>query len=49
VILAYEIALRALSMRDLESTRFFVEIARTLRDIEPRKSRLSLPFGKRRT
>ncbi|MGQ9542595.1 MAG: hypothetical protein ACUVTM_00695 [Candidatus Bathyarchaeia archaeon] len=38
-ILAYEIALRTLDMRDLESTRLFIEIARVLRDIQPRRRR----------
>lgn len=39
VVLAYEIALRALDARDLETTRLFIEIARVLRDTPPRKSR----------
>ncbi|MEM3429654.1 MAG: hypothetical protein QXI59_07600 [Candidatus Bathyarchaeia archaeon] len=37
VVLAYEIALRALDARDLESTRLFIEIAKVLRDTPPRK------------
>ena len=36
-VLAYEIALRALDKRDLESTRLFINIARTLRDVEPQR------------
>jgi hypothetical protein len=36
-VLAYEIALRALDKRDIESTRLFINIARTLREIEPPK------------
>ncbi|MEM2840672.1 MAG: hypothetical protein QXN62_03820 [Candidatus Bathyarchaeia archaeon] len=39
VVLAYEMALRALDARDLESTRLFIEIARVLRDTPPRKPR----------
>ncbi|MEM4251692.1 MAG: hypothetical protein QW828_07660 [Candidatus Bathyarchaeia archaeon] len=34
-ILAYELALRALDARDLETTRLFIDIARVLRDVEP--------------
>jgi hypothetical protein len=34
-VLAYEIALRALDKRDLESTRLFINIARALRYVEP--------------
>lgn len=36
-VLAYEIALRALDKRDITSTRLFIDIARTLREIEPPK------------
>ena len=36
-VLAYEIALRALDKRDIASTRLFIDIARTLREIEPPK------------
>jgi hypothetical protein len=43
-ILAYELALRALDNRDLESTRLFIDIARTLRDIEPPRRSKGLPF-----
>ncbi|MBS7625541.1 hypothetical protein KEJ51_00640 [Candidatus Bathyarchaeota archaeon] len=39
VVLAYEMALRALDARDLESTRLFIEIARVLRDTPPRQPR----------
>ncbi|MCW4042682.1 MAG: hypothetical protein NWE90_03030 [Candidatus Bathyarchaeota archaeon] len=43
-VLAYEIALRALDKRDLESTRLFINIARTLREIEPPRRSKGLPF-----
>jgi hypothetical protein len=43
-ILAYELALRALDKRELESTRLFIDIARTLREIEPPKRSKGLPF-----
>lgn len=43
-ILAYELALRALDKRDLESTRLFIDIARTLRYIEPPRKSKGLPF-----
>jgi|GEM_PF-1322656 len=43
-ILAYELALRALDQRDIESTRLFIDIARTLRDIEPPKRSKGPPF-----
>ena len=43
-VLAYEIALRALDNRDLESTRLFIDIARTLREIEPPRRSKSLRF-----
>jgi hypothetical protein len=45
VVLAYEIALRALDKRDLESTRLFIEIGRTLREIEPARRGLGLGLG----
>ncbi|OGD53018.1 hypothetical protein A3K80_03755 [Candidatus Bathyarchaeota archaeon RBG_13_38_9] len=43
-VLAYEIALRTLDKRDLASTRLFIDIARTLREIEPPKRSKGLPF-----
>lgn len=45
-VLAYEIALRALDNRDLASTRIFIDIARTLREIEPprRSKGFRFPF-----
>ena len=39
-VLAYEIALRALDKRDIESTRLFINIARTLREIETPSTRV---------
>ncbi len=43
-VLAYEIALRALDKRDIESTRLFINIARTLREIEPPKRSKGFPL-----
>jgi hypothetical protein len=45
-VLAYEIALRALDNRDIASTRLFIDIARTLREIEPprRSKGFRFPF-----
>ena len=43
-VLAYEIALRALDKRDLESTRLFIDIARTLREVKPPRRSTSLRF-----
>ena len=48
VILAYELALRALDIRDLETTRLFIEIARVLRDIEPAVKPRGLGLFRRR-
>lgn len=35
IVLAYELALRSLDSRDLESARLFLEIARTFRETVP--------------